>query len=160
MTAFRDRLARIAEAIAMAALGALALVQLWQVAARYLFNQSIAWSEPLSALLLALLMGFAGAAAVHGQRHFRFAWFGEQLPPRHRITLGRLIDALLCVVCLALALKAGAWAWDGIAIKQAGIALPVGSNYVVLAIGMALAAGFAAANALDRAIPNSAAETG
>jgi TRAP-type C4-dicarboxylate transport system permease small subunit len=140
-------LAQLCEGLALVALCGIALVQLWQVLARYVLNQSLAWSEPLSTLLLSILLSFAAASAVHSAKHFRFSWLLDKSPRALRMQLDRAIAALIAACCLALSIKAAQWAHDGLAIKQAGIAFPVGSYYLPLAIGMALAFVFALAAA-------------
>ena len=138
-----QRLADYCEVIAMAALIIVAIVQLWQVLARYVFNQSLAFSEPLSAVLLSTLLSFAAASAVHHLRHFRFSWLVDQFSPAVQRVAQRAIAVLTAVVCLLIAIKSGLLALDGMGIKQAGILMPVGSIYVPMSIAMFLASVFA-----------------
>jgi TRAP-type C4-dicarboxylate transport system permease small subunit len=137
-----DKLSNYCERIAMAAAVLIAAVQLWQVIARYVLNQSLAWSEPLSALLLSALMSFAAASAVYESRHFRFSWLVDQSSQKVRTRFSQLIALMTSFSCFALALKAFSWAMDGMQVKQAGLALPVGCNYLPLSLGMLLAAVF------------------
>lgn len=145
-----NRAADGCELIAMAALVVVAAVQLWQVLARYVFNQSLAFSEPLSAVLVSTLLSFAAASAVHHLRHFRFSWLLDQLTPARQRLAQRVIAILTAVVCLLIAIKSAWLAWDGIAIKQAGIAMPVGSVYVPMSLAMFAACVFACAHGFAR----------
>ena len=145
-----DRLAAWCEIIAMSALVAVAIVQLWQVLARYVFNQSLAFSEPLSAVLLSTLLSFSAASAVHHLRHFRFSWLLDQLAPRKQRIAQRVIATLTGVICLLLALKSGFLALDGAWIKQPGILIPVGSIYMPMSLAMFLAGIFALVQVFTR----------
>lgn len=145
-----NRVAEGCEFIAMGALVLVAIVQLWQVLARYVFNQSLAFSEPLSALLISTLLSFSAASAVHQARHFRFSWLLEQLPVRGKSMVERAIKVLIALVCLMLAIKSALLAWDGIGIKQAGIAMPIGSVYLPMSLAMFIACLFALARVFAR----------
>ena len=145
ITRVLDQLSNACEGVSMLALVSVAAVQLWQVLARYLFNQSLAWSEPLSILLLSLVMSFATASAIHNARHFRFGWLADQAPSGVRINLARFTAALLTITCASLSIKCGYWAFDGMRIKLAGIAMPEGILYMPLAIAMLLGSIFACA---------------
>jgi len=137
------KIADYCEVIAMTALLGIAGVQLWQVFARYIFNQSLAFSEPLSAILLSMVLSFSAASAVHQRRHFRFSWLVDQLALSAQRLAQRIIAALTAVTCLLIAIKTAVLALDGIAIKQAGILLPIGSIYVPMSLAMLLAFSFA-----------------
>ena len=53
-----DRLASLAMGLAGAALVGMALVQAWQVFARYVLNDSPGWTEPLALLLMSFAVMF------------------------------------------------------------------------------------------------------
>ncbi len=129
------RLARWTLMAAGAALIGLVLVQSWQVYARYVRNDSPAWSEPLSLLLLCTTMSLAAAAGVHSQSHFSFQLLAEALPARIQHALRGLRHLLVAALGACLAI----WSWqllvDGWAIDQAGIALPQSATYAPLALG-------------------------
>jgi TRAP-type C4-dicarboxylate transport system permease small subunit len=140
-----DKLAAGCEWLAIGALVGIAIVQLWQVLARYVLNQSLAWSEPLSSLLLISLMSFAAASAVHQARHFRFSWLAEQAGPRAQRWLQRSGAVLVAGLCFTLSIKAWLLGLDGAQVKLPGIGIPVGSYYFPLAFAMSLAGVFAGA---------------
>jgi TRAP-type C4-dicarboxylate transport system permease small subunit len=138
-----DRLARLANAIAAAALCGLVLVQAWQVIARYVLNDSPSWTEPVTVLLLSTTMGMAAAAAVHERRHFAFNLLADSLAPAAR-------GVLQIAAVLAIASIGAIMAWwgsvlffDGLHIRAAGARLPQGAGYLPLAAGGALMTLFA-----------------
>ena len=59
-----DGLASLAMTLAGIALVAMALVQAWQVFARYVLNDSPGWTEPLALLLMSFAVMFGAAVAV------------------------------------------------------------------------------------------------
>jgi TRAP-type C4-dicarboxylate transport system permease small subunit len=142
-----DRLAGVAAAalaIAGIALVLLALVELWQVIARYVFNNSPSWTEPVAILCMNTTMMLGAAAGVHAQRHFGFFIAVHAAPP----SLRRLLLALSRAVQVAVGLMLAGWGlylcmqtWDE---RLAGIALPQGASYLPLCAGGALIALFAA----------------
>ncbi len=146
MSAIRQPLARVADAtllVAAAALVLLAMVEMWQVFARYVLNDSPSWTEPVAILCMNVAMMFGAAAGVHAQRHFGF-FIGVHAaaPPLRRVLLAfsRLLQA---GVGLMLAFWGGrlcASTWD---VPLAGVALPQGVTYLPLAVGGALIAAFA-----------------
>lgn len=140
-----DRLARIAIAIAGAALIGVVLVQGWQVVARYLLNDSPGWTEPLALLLLATAMGFGAAAGVHGNSHFSFPLLRDALSPalqRACHAIGQLVIAGFGIV---LAWWSAVLLLDGLDVRMAGAPLPQSAVYLPLALGGALMAMFALA---------------
>ncbi len=142
-----DRLAGVARAalaIAGTALVLLALVELWQVIARYVFNASPSWTEPVAILCMNTTMMLGAAAGVHAQRHFGFFIAVHAAPP----ALRRALLALSRIVQMAVGLMLAGWGlylcartWD---VQLAGIALPQGASYLPLCAGGALIALFAA----------------
>lgn len=56
----------------------------FQVIARYVFNDSPAWSERLSLVLLAYLVFFGAAAGVRNGVHIRISALEDRLPERAR----------------------------------------------------------------------------
>ena len=91
-----DGLASLALGLAGAALVAMALVQAWQVFARYVLNDSPGWTEPLALLLMSLAVMFGAAVAVRRETHFAFQSFRDAAPGPARWLLksiSRLIAA-------------------------------------------------------------------
>lgn len=66
------RLAAVALAGAGAALMLLALVEAWQVFARYVLDSPPAWTEPVALLCLKCALMLGAAVGVRSENHFRF----------------------------------------------------------------------------------------
>jgi len=145
--ATRDRLAGLADTalgIAAVSLVLLALVELWQVFARYLLNDSPSWTEPVALLCMNTAMMLGAAAGVHAQRHFGFFIGVAAAPP----ALRRVLLAFSRIVQVAVGLLLAGWGlhlvidtWD---VSLAGVAVPQGASYLPLCVGGALIALFAA----------------
>lgn len=134
--------------LAGVALLGIALVQLWQVLARYVLNDSPGWTEPVTLLLLSTAMMFAAAAGVRSNAHFGFFVLLHALPARGRRAcevLAALVAAGLGALLVAggVALVAGDWS-----VAMPGTRLPQGMLYLPLCGGGVLMALFA----LERAV--------
>jgi TRAP-type C4-dicarboxylate transport system permease small subunit len=142
-----DRLAGIASAalaIAGIALVLLALVELWQVIARYVFNDSPSWTEPVAILCMNTTMMLGAAAGVHAQRHFGFFVAVHAATPwlrRLLVALSRAVQAAVGLMLAGWGLYLAVQTWD---VRLAGIVLPQGASYLPLCGGGALIALFAA----------------
>jgi TRAP-type C4-dicarboxylate transport system permease small subunit len=130
--------------VAAASLVLLALVELWQVFARYVLNDSPSWTEPVALLCMNTAMMLGAAAGVHAQRHFGFFIGVHASPP----PLRRVLLAFSRLVQLAVGLLLAGWGlylcldtWD---VPLAGIAVPQGAGYLPLSVGGVLIALFAA----------------
>jgi TRAP-type C4-dicarboxylate transport system permease small subunit len=151
-----DRLASLCMSVAGAALLSLVLVQAWQVIARYVLNNSPAWTEPLSMLLLGTLMSLSAAAGVHRRSHFDFGLLVDRAPAR--LQRWASFFKLVCMVILGLviAIWSGILAHDGADIHQAGVALSVGAMYWPSTVGGTLITIFALAHLWQQVLPKSA----
>jgi TRAP-type C4-dicarboxylate transport system permease small subunit len=145
-----DRLATVVNAVGAIALAAVAAVQAWQVLARYVFNDSPSWTEPVSAILLCTAMSCGGAVMVHRQAHFNFSLLRDAAPAGARRALQILGDVVVGALGLLIAAQAALLAADGWDVSLAGVALPQGTPFVPLACGGLLLAVFAFAAAAGR----------
>ena len=142
----RDRLAGLADAalgIAAVSLVLLSLVELWQVVARYLLNDSPSWTEPVALLCMNTAMMLGAAAGVHAQRHFGFFIGVAAAPPALRrvlLAFSRAIQAGVGAMLAVWGIRLSAATWD---IPMAGVSLPQGAAYLPLSIGGLLIAAFA-----------------
>lgn len=138
-----DALAATAVAIAGAALLGLVVVQAWQVVARYVLNDSPAWTAPVTVLLLSTAMSFAAAAGVHGNRHFGFFLLAQSLRPRPK----RVVDGIVCLVIAVIGAVLACDGWvlwlDGLGIRMAGAPMAESVGYLPLSIGGGLMVVFA-----------------
>ena len=128
-------LAVLALGIAAFALVALALVEAWQVFARYVLDAPAGWTEPVALVLLKTTLLFAAAVGVRHETHFRFALGMDALPLAWRRALQRF--ALLATGTLGAvfaywgtSLVIATWA-----VKAPGAALSSGAFYLPFAIG-------------------------
>ena len=82
MKKYLDTLSRISMAISCVCIVAMTAIITYQVVARYFFNDSPAWSERLSLLLLAYLVFFGAAAGVHERFHIRIDAIRDAVPAK------------------------------------------------------------------------------
>jgi TRAP-type C4-dicarboxylate transport system permease small subunit len=143
-----DLLARCAAGGAIAALLGLVAVQAWQVFARYVLNDSPSWTEPLTVLLLATVVGLGAAVGVHERRHFAFALLADALPSAARAPLRSATHLVTALIGMAMAGWGTTLFADGLHIPAAGARLPQSAGYLPLALGGALIALFALHQAL------------
>ena len=89
--------------IGAAAVALLAAITFANVVARYLTDESFAWTEELSVSLMVVLAMIAAGAAVVRDRHIRIEFFYERGSPARRRWLAQLSDAatVLAFLCLA-----------------------------------------------------------
>ena len=89
--------------IGAAAMALLAAITFANVVARYLTDESFAWTEELSVSLMVVLAMIAAGAAVVRDRHIRIEFFYERGSPARRRWLAQLSDAatVLAFLCLA-----------------------------------------------------------
>ena len=144
--------------LVLACLGLLgmAIVQGWQVFARYVLNDSPSWTEPVALLFMSTTMMFGAAAGVRANRHFGFFILVESVGGRMRFALlaiARLTAAAIGLMLAVWGLKMLMDAWD---YPIAGAPLPQGLVYLPMSLGGLLIAAFA----LERLfVPDVAAST-
>jgi TRAP-type C4-dicarboxylate transport system permease small subunit len=137
-----DALDRATITIAATALVSMAVVQGWQVFARYVLNDSPSWTEPLALLFMSTTMMFGAAAGVRASRHFGFYILVETSTPRVRTLLLTFARLVALAIGLMLAIWSGqmaAQSWD---YSIAGAPLPHGIVYMPMCLGGALIALF------------------
>lgn len=140
------RLARLANGVLLAAgisLVALAMVEGWQVFARYVLNDSPSWTEPVALFCMKLTMMLGAAAGVRAQRHFGF-FIAVQAAPgglrRALLAVSRLVQAGIGLLLFAWGLILTVETWD---VSMPGAPIPQGMGYVPLWIGGVLITVFA-----------------
>jgi len=90
MRAIRAVLRRLSLFISAVCIVAMTAIITYQVVARYGFNNSPAWSERLSLVLLAYLVFFGAAAGIYEKFHIRIDFFRNAVPS----ALGRVFEAV------------------------------------------------------------------
>ena len=135
-------LARAAIGVAGVALVAMALIQAWQVFARYVLNDPPSWTEPLALLCMSTTMMFGAAAGVHAGRHFGFFIVVEHARPQLRRLMQLVARLIATLVGVLFALWGGEMMIDAWDYKIAGAPLPQGIMFLPLCLGGALIAIF------------------
>lgn len=138
-----DGVARLTLGAAGACLVGMALVQGWQVFARYVLNDSPGWTEPVALLLMALAVMLGAAVAVRRESHFAFQGFRDALPDPLRFAAKTLSRLITLAAGLGLMSYGGLLMVDDWDVAMAGAPLPAGLKFVGLAVGGALVALFA-----------------
>ena len=80
-TGWLAKLARVTVVIAGVALLAVAIVEGWQVFARYVLNRPPSWTESIALLSMSTAMMCGAAVGVRGNRHFGFFIVTERASP-------------------------------------------------------------------------------
>lgn len=138
-----DSIASAAMYAAGAALTVMALVQAWQVFARYVMNDSPGWTEPVALLLMSFAVMLGAAVAVRRETHFAFVTLRDSLPGRG-VWLAKSLSRLIAAAAGAgLMLLGGRLMLDDWAIAMAGAPLPAGLKFGGLCLGGALMTVFA-----------------
>lgn len=133
-----DALANLAMGLAGTALVAMALIQAWQVFARYVLNDSPGWTEPLVLLLMSFAVMFGAAVAVRRETHFAFQAFRD-VAPGPLAWLMKSISRLIAAASGAgLMILGGTLMIDEWPVALAGAPLPSGLKFAGLCVGGAL----------------------
>jgi len=102
----------IEKVIAAAAMGALCLITLGNVVARYLTNYSFAFTEEYSIALMVIVTMLGASVAVAADRHIRIAFFVERMQPAARLAAELFSLAATAVMFALLVLLGGRVVWD------------------------------------------------
>lgn len=155
-----DALASLALGLAAAALVAMALVQAWQVFARYVLNDSPGWTEPLALLLMSFAVMFGAAVAVRRETHFAFQTLRDAAPGRTQWVLKSISRLIAAASGAGLMALGGVLMVDDWPVAMAGAPLPSGLKFAGLCIGGALILLFAVERLLtgDYRAPDAVAE--
>lgn len=130
-----DHLSRIVLGLAGAALLAMALVQAWQVFARYVLNDSPGWTEPVALILMSVAVMFGAAVGVRYETHFAFQTLAHSMPGPIRSGLASLSRLIAAATGLGLATMGGYLMLDDWTVPLAGAPLPSGLKFLGLAVG-------------------------
>lgn len=124
--------------LAGAALVGMALVQAWQVFARYVLNDSPGWTEPLALLMMSFAVMFGAAVAVRRESHFAFQSFQHALSARWQWGLKTFSRVIAAASGAGLMWLGGALMIDEWPVAMAGAPLPSGTKFAALCVGGAL----------------------
>lgn len=147
MKKFLDLLSRISLLISASSLVLMTAIISYQVIARYFFNDSPAWSERLSLVLLAYLVFFGAAVGVHERFHIRIDALRNAVPP----AMGKAFDVVanlaviiagLVLVIAGIQLTTTLWPFDipslGLPRGLALLPLPIAGALIMLFAGAQL----------------------
>lgn len=117
------------ERIAVASMALLVVITLLNVLTRYFTDESFAWTEEISVILMVVLT-LSGAAAVakrDGHIRIEFLLARRDAAGTPRLALWRFGALLTSVVCMALAALFARWVWDQYRFNETsmGLGLPL-----------------------------------
>lgn len=133
-----DALSKLVLGLAGVALVGMALVQAWQVFARYVLNNSPGWTEPVALLLMSFAVMFGAAIAVRRESHFTFQTFVETAPRPLAMTLKTISRLIGASSGAGLMILGGHLMIDDWVVNMAGAPLPAGLRFAALCVGGAL----------------------
>ena len=133
-----DGLASLAMGLAGLALVAMALVQAWQVFARYVLNDSPGWTEPLALLLMSFAVMFGAAVAVRRESHFAFQTLRDAMPGPQQWLMKSISRLIAAAGGAGLMVLGGTLMIDDWPVVMAGAPLPAGLKFAGLCLGGAL----------------------
>ena len=133
-----DGLASLAMGLAGLALVAMALIQAWQVFARYVLNDSPGWTEPLALLLMSFAVMFGAAVAVRRETHFAFQTFRDAAPGPLKWLMKSISRLIAAGSGAGLMVFGGTLMIDEWPVALAGAPLPSGLKFAGLCVGGAL----------------------
>lgn len=130
-----DGLSVIIMGLAGTALVAMALIQAWQVFARYVLNDSPGWTEPLALLLMSFAVMFGASVAVRRETHFAFQTLQHALPGPIQWGLKSLSRLIAAAAGAGLMILGGTLMIDDWPVTMAGAPLPAGLKFAGLCVG-------------------------
>ncbi|HTE42016.1 MAG TPA: TRAP transporter small permease [Steroidobacteraceae bacterium] len=142
-SSFTVRIANVALVLAGISLIGMAVVEGWQVFARYVLNNSPSWTEPVALLMMSTTMMLGAAVGVRRESHFGFFIALESSPPPLRKVLYFVVRGITAGIGLLMAIVGARLAADGWTFPMAGVPLPQGVTFVPISIGGALIVIFA-----------------
>jgi TRAP-type C4-dicarboxylate transport system permease small subunit len=143
LSAVLDPVAAATVAVAGISIIGMAIVEGWQVFARYVLNSAPSWTEPMALFFMGTTMMFGAAAGVRSSRHFGFFILVESARPRARRALRIFANLIAAGTGLMLAAWGGEMMIDAWDYRMAGAPMPQGLAYMPLCLGGALIALFA-----------------
>lgn len=130
-----DGLSALILGLAGLALVAMALVQAWQVFARYVLNASPGWTEPVALLLMSFAVMFGAAVGVRRETHFAFLNLREALPGPMQVVLKSISRLIAAAAGFGLMAMGGMLMIDDWPVPMAGAPVPSGLRFAALAVG-------------------------
>lgn len=133
-----DGLTGLVMGLAGVALVLMALIQAWQVFARYVLNDSPGWTEPLALLLMSFAVMFGASVAVRRETHFAFETLQHAMPSRGQWLMKSISRLIAAASGAGLMILGGRLMVDDWPVAMAGAPLPSGLKFAGLCVGGAL----------------------
>ncbi|MEN8230859.1 MAG: TRAP transporter small permease [Bacteroidota bacterium] len=105
--------------------GVIVCVMLAQVVFRYIFNNSLAWSEELIRFLFVWLTFLGGALAVKNKSHIAVEFFIELLPVKYLKYTRILNQVLITAFFMAMVVIGSFWVYHSRGMQSSALGLPV-----------------------------------
>jgi TRAP-type C4-dicarboxylate transport system permease small subunit len=136
---------KIEDWLTVLVMGSLALITFANVIARYFTNQSFAWTEEFSVLLMIVLALVGSSAAVARDRHIRIEYFSDSGSMARRKSLSRLGAVLVALLFMLIGVLSIRLVWDDYRFNETspGIGIPQWWYSIwlpILSLGIALRA--------------------
>lgn len=138
-----DLLEQAALVFAAATLVAVVAVQAWQVFARYVLNDSPAWTEPLALVFIANTAMLGAAVGARRETHFSFPLLADSAPWPVRQTCRAIARFAMLALGAGLSWFGFVLMADSWNVAMPGAGLPTGLRFAPIAWGGAVLALFA-----------------
>ena len=116
----------VEDRLAVGAMALLCLITLANVVVRYLTDQSIAWTEEISGVLMFLMTMLAAGSAFFRERHIRIEYFADSGSNARQRRLALIAALAVMVMFLIMGALGVRMAWDEFRFAETspGIGLP------------------------------------
>ncbi len=129
----------IEDVLGTVALGTILIVMGAQIVLRYIFNDSLIWSDEISRYLLIALVFLGAATAVRQQEHIVINLIDGYISDRALEVLKRLVDVVLAAYLLAIIYHSHTVVMLFLSQPSSALHLPMGVPYATIPLGFALA---------------------
>ncbi len=142
MGKWREKIDNFEENVLILLLFVSLVIVFLQVVMRYVFQNSLSWSEELARYLFIWLTWLSTGYAVRQKRHLRIEMVGDLLSERGKIMLDIVAMTLWCAFTIFLVVKGGGIAaaiWRRGQVTAA-LEMPVALTYAAVPVGAAIMA--------------------
>ena len=105
--------------------GVIACIMFTQVVFRYVFNNSLSWSEELIRFLFVWLTFLGGALAIKDNTHIAVEFFIERLPVKYLKYINILNHALITTFFAFMVVIGWCWVYHSRGLQSSALGLPV-----------------------------------
>lgn len=129
----------IEDVLGTLALGTILIVMGAQIILRYVFNDSLIWSEEISRYLLIALVFFGTATAVREREHIVIDLIDRLVPPRVLSALKMVVDVTLATYLMVIVYHAHTVVMLFRSQPSSALHVPMAVPYAAIPVGFALA---------------------